>query len=122
MKDAWNVNTNLAAETIPHTSQFLDLQSSFEMIDNDISDWINGSRIMTSEPFWEINFAAIKRFWAQRIPIEEVWNDGQVPLSGEVVCHQLDILVDRTEDVAKEDYCIPVRIGGAGEICCYCTD
>jgi hypothetical protein len=108
--------TNLSTETI---TQLLHLQSVFQMIDNNISNWIHVCRVMTGRPLRQVNFASIKRFRAQRIALEEIGNHGYVTLRGEVVCHKLDVLVDRTKDIADYEDCVAIRTSGMSEICWY---
>lgn len=103
-------------------TQLLHLQSVFQMIDNNISNWIHVYRVMTGRPLRQVNFASIKRFRAQRIALEEIGNHGYVTLRGEVVCHKLDVLVDRTKDIAEYEDCVAIRTSGMSEICWYVFD
>jgi len=110
------LRTNLATNTISHSSQLLNLQSVFEMVNNNINNWINSCRVMTSKPFRQVDFPTEEIIRTQRITTKEIGHDSEVTFSCEVVCHELNILVDGTKDVTEYEDGVAIWIGGTREI------
>lgn len=75
-----------AAITISNAAYSLDFQVIAQRFYHTVDDWISLFRTMLGDPGGPVIFSRFERFKENGITVEEIGNDGQVTISGEVIC------------------------------------
>lgn len=75
-----------AAIAISNAANRLDFHVIAQRFYHTVDDWISLFRTMLGDPGDPVIFSRFERFKENGITVEEIRNDGQVTMSGEVIC------------------------------------
>lgn len=95
-------NTNLATKAVPNTRNALDAQVLADVLDRRLDNGLDARGLVVGDPLREVNLAGLHVADVDGVTTEEVGQDGQVAIVGELVGEQL--AVDKeAEDVGEDD-------------------
>lgn len=92
----------LATEAVSSRANLLNTQVLPQVFDGSLDDRVNLVGAMLGKPFLNVDLSGLESVEGQLVTVEEVRNDGQIAVRGEVISEQLAVVVE-TEDVGDDD-------------------
>lgn len=110
-------STYLATEAVSNTANPLNTQLLPQVLDGRLDDRVDMGGLVLREPSLKVDLAGLEVLDLDRIALEEIRDDSQVALGGELVRDELAVGVD-AEDIAQdEDGLLGVLVVlGVGEV------
>lgn len=94
--------TNLATKAVPNTRDALDAQVLADVLDCRLDNGLDARGLVVGDPLGEVNLAGLHIANVDGVATEEVGQDGQVAIVGELVSEQLAV-DEEAEDVGEDD-------------------
>lgn len=94
--------TYLSTKAVPNATDLLNSQLLAEVLDGGLDDGVDMGGLVVLEPGREVGLAVLEVVELDGVALEEVGDDGQVALGGEVVGDELAVGVD-ADDVGQDD-------------------
>jgi len=112
-----------ATEAVANTSHTLNTQFLSEVLDRALNNGVDTTGLVVGEPLGEVDLAGLHVADLDGVAVEEVGEDGQVAIVGELVGKELAV-DEETEDIGEDDdglvrILVVLRVGDIGVDCTF---
>jgi hypothetical protein len=106
----------LSAEAVADSSDLLDAEGLAHVLDGLLDDRVHIGGLVLGQPGWQVSLAGLHGLDGDLVALEQIRDDGQVAIVGELVGEKLGVGEDAEDVGQEEDSLLGALVLGIGDV------